>query len=91
MAGAPKARTLIRELRGRTIETVTGRTNVVLGEGGENVLVGTERTPGGGGGGVLRCHSRCCKRALTCSIERVQSMSMSTRLATEVRSWAPCY
>lgn len=47
MAGAPKARTLIRELRGRTIETVTGRTNVVLGEGGENVLVGTERTPGG--------------------------------------------
>jgi len=47
MALAPDARTVITSLLGRTITTAAGRPNAVLEVNGENVLVGTGRTPAG--------------------------------------------
>lgn len=43
----PDARTLAAGLVGRTVTTVSGRTNVVLAIDGDDVIVGTERTPEG--------------------------------------------
>jgi hypothetical protein len=45
--GVPDARTVVAELLGKTVETVTGRCNVVLALEGDNVLVGTARTAAG--------------------------------------------
>lgn len=47
VSGAPDARTLVGGLLGETIETVSGRPNVVLGLERDHVVVGTERTPAG--------------------------------------------
>lgn len=47
MARAPDARTVVIPLVGTTIQTVTGRPNVVLSVDADAVVVGTERSPVG--------------------------------------------
>jgi hypothetical protein len=44
---APDARLVIQSFVGETVETVTGRRNVVLRVDGDDVIVGTERSPAG--------------------------------------------
>jgi hypothetical protein len=41
------ARTILEQLVGRTIPTLSGQPNVVLAVNGVHVLVGTRRSPGG--------------------------------------------
>lgn len=41
------AQTLLQELTGQTISTLSGRPNVVLGVDGDDVLVGTQKSPQG--------------------------------------------
>jgi hypothetical protein len=47
MATATSARQLLQALVGKEIRTVTGRRNVVLRVDGEQVIVGTARSPNG--------------------------------------------
>jgi hypothetical protein len=47
MTGRRDARTILEALVGKTIHTLTGRQNVVVGIEGDEVRVGTSRSPGG--------------------------------------------
>jgi hypothetical protein len=47
MPADPEARALLKSLVGQQIQTITGRPNSVLGIQGDNVIVGTGRSPTG--------------------------------------------